>query len=313
MTDGVRIEQPGLLATLQDLGRFGQQAQGVTEGGPMDERAFLWANRLLGNAFDAAQIEVTLGQFSLTFLRKTLFVVTGADYPLTLNKRPVKTWRVNQAQAGDTLTIGTNDSGLRCYVAVAGGFSAEPVLGSIATVVRDRLGGLSQQGTPLAAGDVIATLPSPEQTLESRRPSSRVMTAVPSRPMLSLIPAAQFQQFSAAARDLLVQQTYQVTAKQDRMGIRLQGPQPLTEVPGNMISEPLPIGSVQVPPDGQPIVMMNDHQTLGGYPKIGVLSWTARSLLAQLPAGRKFQFRWLPLDEAQRELRQVRRFFNILR
>ncbi|MDN7135435.1 biotin-dependent carboxyltransferase family protein [Pseudidiomarina terrestris] len=313
MTEVLEITQPGLLATLQDFGRFGHQAQGVTEGGPMDERAFLWANRLLGNSYNAAQIEITLGQFKAKFRHATLFVVTGAEFPLSLNGNSIKSWRVYQAQAGDTLSVGHNDSGLRSYLAVSGGFRAEPVLGSVATVVRDGLGGLQQQGKPLAKGDVLAAEAGLAKTLESRRPSSSVVTAIPSRPVLDLIPAGQIQQFSSAARELLVGQTYQVTNKQDRMGVRLQGQQPLPQVPASMISEPLPMGSVQVPADGQPIVMMNDHQTLGGYPKIGVLSWTARSILAQLPAGRKFQFRWLELAEAQRELRQVWRFFNVMR
>ncbi|MFC0445082.1 biotin-dependent carboxyltransferase family protein [Pseudidiomarina halophila] len=313
MSELLKIQQPGLLATLQDLGRFGYQAQGITEGGPMDERAFLWGNRLLGNSYNAAQIEITLGQFKATFTRATLFVVTGAEFPLMLNGKGIKSWRVTQAQAGDTLAIGTNESGLRCYLAVSGGFAAKPVFGSVATVVRDELGGLHQQGQPLRSGDVLNAGNGGGQTLESRRPSSSVVTAVPARPVLPLIPAAQVQLFSKAARELLVKQTYRVTEKQDRMGVRLQGQQPLPDVPASMISEPLPIGSVQVPADGQPIVMMNDHQTLGGYPKIGVLSWTARSILAQLPAGRKFQFRWLELAEAQRELRQVWRFFNIQR
>lgn len=314
MADPVlRIQQPGLLATLQDYGRFGQMAQGITQGGPMDERAFLWANRLLGNSFNAAQIEVTLGQFKAQFCRDCLFAVTGAEFPLQLNGRPVKTWRVLQARAGETLTIGVNERGLRCYLAVAGGFAAKTVYGSVATVTRDGLGGLRQDGTPLLQGDELGARTPQQKTLESRRPSSKLNLTLPQQPLLSVVPTAQWQKFSRDAREQLVQQRYEVTPQQDRMGVRLKGEQGLSDIPQSMISEPLPLGSIQVPADGQPIVMMNDHQTLGGYPKIGVLTWTARSVLAQLPAGRKVQFRWLELDEAQRELRQVYRFFNIRR
>lgn len=309
----VRIQQPGLLATLQDYGRFGQMAQGITQGGPMDERAFLWANRLLGNAFNAAQIEVTLGQFKAQFCRDCLFTVTGAEFPLQLNGQSVKTWRVLQARAGDTLTIGVNERGLRCYLAVAGGFAAKPVYGSVATVARDGLGGLRQDGSPLQQGDELAARLPRQKTLESRRPSSRLNLTLPQQPVLNVVPAAQWQKFSRDAREQFVQKSYEVTAQQDRMGVRFRGAQALTDVPRSMISEPLPLGSIQIPADGQPIAMMNDHQTLGGYPKVGVLTWTARSILAQLPAGRKVQFRWQELDEAQRELRQVYRFFNIRR
>ncbi|RUO62148.1 biotin-dependent carboxyltransferase family protein [Pseudidiomarina insulisalsae] len=313
MTEVLQVQRPGLLATLQDYGRYGHLAEGITHGGPMDERAFLWGNRLLGNAFNAAQIEITLGQFQATFLQETLFVVTGADFPLKLNGAPVKTWRVVRAQAGDQLQLGVNDRGLRCYLAVAGGFQADPVFGSVATVVRDELGGLRQNGSPLQAGDKLTTGQPRTKTLETRRPSSRLNLTIAKQPTLSVVPAAQWSQFSRAAREQFVGQSYEVTAKQDRMGIRLSGAEALPDVPEGMISEPLPMGSIQVPANGQPIVMMNDHQTLGGYPKIGVLSWTSRSVLAQLPAGRKVQFRWQGLEEAQRELRQVWRFFNITR
>lgn len=314
MADKVlRILQPGLLATLQDYGRFGHMAQGITQGGPMDERAFLWANRLLGNSFHAAQIEVTLGQFKAQFCRDSLFAVTGAEFPLQLNGQPVKTWRVVQARAGDMLKIGVNERGLRCYLAVAGGFVAKAVYGSVATVGRDGLGGLRQDGSPLQQGDELAARVPQQKTLESRRPSSKLNLTLPQHPLLDVVPAAHWQKFSRTARDRFVQQSYEVTPQQDRMGVRLKGGEGLPEVPQSMISEPLPLGSIQIPADGQPIVMMNDHQTLGGYPKIGVLTWTARSILAQLPAGRKVQFRWQDLDEAQRELRQVYRFFNIRR
>lgn len=309
----LRVKQPGLLATLQDYGRYGQLAQGMTHGGPMDERAFLWANRLLGNGFNAAQIEITLGQFQAEFTRDTLFVVTGAEFPLQLNGQAVKTWRVLQARAGDTLTIAVNERGLRCYLAVAGGFAAKPVHGSVATVVRDGLGGLRQDGTPLHAGDALSAHAPRQKTLESRRPSSRLQLSKPQQPVLNVVPAAQWVKFSRDAREQFVSQSYEVTAQQDRMGVRFKGLHKLADVPQSMISEPLPLGSIQIPADGQPIAMMNDHQTLGGYPKIGVLTWTARSILAQLPAGRKIQFRWQELDEAQRELRQVYRFFNIRR
>ncbi|RUO72616.1 allophanate hydrolase [Pseudidiomarina sediminum] len=313
VSEVLRVTQPGLLATLQDFGRYGYQALGITHGGPMDERAFLWANRLLGNTYDCAQIEITLGHFKATFTRDCLFVVTGADFPLTLAGQPIKAWRVSQARAGDELTIASHGKALRCYLAVAGGFSATPVYGSVATVLRDRLGGLRGEGAPLIAGDRLSAPELMAQTLESRRPSSRLNFAVPQEPELAVVASGQWAQFARTTREQFVQQSYQVSARQDRMGIRLEGEQALTDVPRQMISEPLPLGAIQVPADGQPIVMMNDHQTLGGYPKIATLTWLSRSLLAQLPAGRRVRFRWQTLAEAQRELRQAYRFFSVVR
>ena len=240
-------------------------------------------------------------------------MVTGAEFPLSLNQQPLKAWRVAQARAGDRLQITSGDQGLRCYLAVAGGFQATPHAGSVATVRRDAMGGLAQNGQPLARGDRLQAPVLRAHSLVSRRPSSQLHLTVPSRVTLDVIPAAQVSEFSAAARELFTNQSYQVTARQDRMGVRIEGESPLPDLPGQMISEPLPLGSIQVPSDGHPIAMLNDHQTLGGYPKIGVLSWQARCLLAQLPAGRRVQFRWLELHEAQRQLRQALRFFNVTR
>jgi len=310
----LRIEQPGLLTTLQDWGRFGHLSQGITRGGPIDERAFLWANKLLGNKATAAQLEVTLGGLSVTALSHSFWVVCGAPVQLTKNQQPIPTWEVFSVQAGDTVRIDAPERGLRSYLAVAGGFMATPSFGSVATVMRDGLGGLHGDGLPVRGGDELnAGAYNASGVVPYRRPQHQFVPRISSTPELCLpiIATAQYEQFEAQARQLLVQQTMQVTAKQDRMGVRLQASEPILWAQPQIISEPLPLGTIQIPPDGQPIIMLNDCQTLGGYPKIGVVSWSGRMALAQATAGTSLRFQLISLAQAQAEVKQAYRFFNL--
>ncbi|WP_404407502.1 biotin-dependent carboxyltransferase family protein [Pseudidiomarina marina] len=310
----LRIEQPGLLTTLQDWGRFGHLSQGITRGGPIDERAFLWANKLLGNAASAAQLEVTLGGLSVTALSTSYWVVCGAPVKLTKNQQPIATWEVFRVNAGDQVRIDAPERGLRSYLAVAGGFFATPTFGSVATVMRDGLGGLRGDGKPLQSGDELdAGYYELTQPVPYRRPQHDLIPRISSTTELRIpiVPMAQYAQFELQAQQSLVKQSLQVTAKQDRMGVRLQGNQPIAWTRPQIISEPLPLGAIQIPPDGQPIVMLNDCQTLGGYPKIGVVSWSGRMALAQATAGTALRFEITSLEQAQAEIKQAYRFFNL--
>lgn len=305
------IEQPGLLATLQDRGRFNQLGQGITQGGPIDERAYLWANRLLDNDNDCAQIEVTMGGFRAR-CQSDLQLAFCGGLELVVNGQKQPSWQSFWAPAGSVLEINAA-AGLRGYLAVAGGFVGKPVYGSVATVVRDHLGGLQGDGKPLQRGDHVPVRAAAKVPQRRRRP---VQTAIPKAPQPLFIPivaAAQYAEFGDACHAQLTQQVYQVSAAQDRMGMRLQGTKPLASHVAQLISEPLPIGAVQVPADGQPIVMLNDRQTLGGYPKIATVTWLGRCWLAQLPAGSTFQFTWQDLATARQHYLRILRFFNLAR
>ena len=308
------VIEPGFYTTVQDFGRFGQLARGITRGGPLDEQAFLWGNRLLENPYNAAQLEVTAGGLQLTFSRAAQLCVCGAPVALRIDQQLQPTWQVLNVAAGSRLSIQAGPIGLRSYVAIAGGFIATPVAGSVATVRRDQLGGLHADGRALQAGD---RLYAEAQTLAipQRRPQRDMLAPLTiGEPLtLTIIASGQHQQFSQAAHELLVSQVYRVTPAHDRMGVRLAGGQPLDWQHPQLISEPLAVGAVQVPPNGQPIVMLNDRQTLGGYPKIATLSWSARCLLAQAGAGSLLQFRWQSLAEAQAEWCQVAQFFHLPR
>ncbi|MDX1525319.1 MAG: biotin-dependent carboxyltransferase family protein [Pseudidiomarina maritima] len=318
----LRILQSGPLTTLQDFGRFGYLHQGISVGGPLDERAFLWANRLLNNHFNAAQLEITLGGFRAEFTAATAWVVTGAELPMSLNGQPVPAQQVQLAAAGDVLTVAPGGVGLRAYLAVAGGFIATPVYGSVATVVRDGLGGLQQQGQAVQSGDRIAYATVPGyRTLLGRRPGRTVAPQLPTaatgardKPViLEVMASGQYAQFEPAQQQLFMDQLYQVTPAQDRMGVRLAAAEPLQWSQAQIISEPLPVGAVQIPPNGQPIVMLKDRQTLGGYPKLATLTWRAQNTLAQLPAASEIQFRWVSATAAARHLQQVYQFFQVQR
>lgn len=314
MTDLLHIQQPGLLATLQDFGRYGYLAQGITTGGPVDEHAFLWANRLLGNHYNAAQIEITVGGFKALIKQRAQLVITGAWVEILINGKSQPNWQVFTANAGDRLEINPAKQGLRAYLGVTGGFEAPLIKGSVATVQRDGLGGLDGTGKPLAADDMLsAAALSDNQEYLPRRPQSRFIT-MPGKSSLQLdvVPVAQADQFSAATRKQFSEQHFEMTTAQDRMGARLKAAKPVGWEGPQLISEPLPVGAIQIPPDGQPIIMLNDRQTLGGYPKIGALSWRSRSLLAQAAAGTQLQFKWIELAEAQRQQRSAYCFFNVL-
>ncbi len=312
MTAVIKVIQAGLLATLQDFGRFGLLARGITCGGPMDERSFLWANRILGNHFNSAQIEVTAGGFKAQILNDAVFAVTGQSGAVLLNQQLQSPWRSFAVRAGDELVIQPGQHGLRSYLAVAGGFSGAAVYNSVATVMRDGLGGLHGDGRPIATNDILyAAQAEPPSSSWSRTPHSNLIPRVTDRVTLDIAAVAQHEQFSPAMHKRLVQQEYTASSAQDRMGVRLDGHLPISWEHEQIISEPLPVGAVQIPPDGQPIVMMKDRQTLGGYPKIGVLSWSGICALAQAGPGTKIHFNWIPMTQAVQELQRVYRFFGV--
>lgn len=292
------VLRPGILSLLQDAGRFGQHRIGLTNGGPLDPLAYHWANRLCGNTgadspySNATALEVTIGNCKLQAQCTTRVAVTGAELPVTINDRPAELWRTHILQPGDVLTLGyrrnPQPAGCRTYVAVSGGFQIEPMFGSTATVVREGIGGLN--GLALQAGD---QLPCREDTSsplwsvpESERPH------YPPTVTLRMIPGYQQELFSATQKQRFFQQTYTVSERCDRMGYRLTG-NPVTADVDGILSEGICLGAIQLPADGQPIVLLNDRQTIGGYPKIGsVLSLDLAQLAQLLPGG---QVNFIPI------------------
>ncbi|WP_425641928.1 biotin-dependent carboxyltransferase family protein [Marinomonas gallaica] len=292
-----KVIKPGMLALVQDLGRHGYQHLGVTTGGPMDELAFRWGNALLDNDDNAAQIEITFGMFTLEAQAQTSIAITGADLAATLNDKSILSWQTYQINKGDVLAFHQPTFGLRAYLAVKGGFLIKPVLGSVATVMREKIGGLSGKGDKIAAGD---SLPFQETTYHKARHVPRLAIPNYDQVEIDVVTGYQYRYFSGLDRARFFSSEYTLSQHCDRMGYRLDG----TAIGRNLkgiISEGIAYGAIQVPNDGQPIVLLKDRQTIGGYPKIGCVTHCSGALLAQKKPGERIGFRYVTVDHAERE------------
>jgi len=291
---GFKVIQPGLLTLIQDAGRYGHHRIGLTTGGPLDAHAFKWANRLLGNSLDYSMLEVSIGGLVLEAEVDTYLVVTGAEMPLKINGQAQDRWHAHRIQPGDRIELGFSTQGARAYLAVSGGFQVEHSFGSSATVTREGIGGLVsgnklQQGDQLSCHDVSNSkafrLPDQHRPEYSDSISLRVITGY------------QQQVFSDADKRMFFSSEYEVSNRADRMGYRLAGPEVKPSIDG-ILSEGICHGAIQIPADGQPIVLLNDRQTIGGYPKIGSMISLDTARLAQLLPGAKVHFEEITIDDA---------------
>ncbi|TGD71902.1 biotin-dependent carboxyltransferase [Mangrovimicrobium sediminis] len=301
----LRVTQPGVLALLQDRGRFGQHRLGLTNGGPLDPTAFAWCNRLLQNPADATCVEVSFGGLHLEAGVDTSICLTGANMPLAINERECEPWEVHPVRAGDSIALGFAERGCRAYLGVAGGFEIPPSFGSAATVTREQIGGL--HGGKLQAGDLLPCA--------TRRDCQRLYLSAEQRPhyssvaTLRVIPGYQDHHFSRLQQRRLFSHAYAVSARSDRMGYRLEGPAIACDIDG-ILSEGICAGAIQIPPDGQPIVLLNDRQTIGGYPKIGSALSLDCAQLAQLTPGGAVYFAPITPYAAHNALHLARSYFN---
>lgn len=284
------------LCLLQDNGRFGVRHLGVTQGGAADWLSMTWANWMLGNALDAAVVEITLGGFSVVAEDDCVLAIAGADLGARIDAEPVGSWRYFGLRKGQTLSLTQPVIGARAYLAAPGGFEGPRVLGSRSTVVREALGGLDATGRALAPGDCLSYG-------GAARPRPMPQAQVPDLhqvPPLALILGAQNGAFSGQSLFDVFNTAWTLDSRADRMGIRLLGPA-LQYQGGPMISEGIPLGAVQVPPDGQPIVLLNDRQTIGGYPRLGALTPLALARLAQCLPGTPVRLRPVVQEVAHRQ------------
>ncbi|MGC7837849.1 biotin-dependent carboxyltransferase family protein [Pseudomonas wayambapalatensis] len=293
----LRIEASNALCQLQDAGRLGVRHLGVTQGGALDWVAMNWANWLLGNALDAPVVEVALGGLSLLAEQDCVLALTGADLDARIDDQPLAPWRSFALHKGQRLTLRQPRQGVRAYLAAPGGFAGEAVLGSCSTVAREALGGIEGRGEALAKGQALRFVegaPALREVPEALRP------LYPAKPVLDLVMGAQIGDFSGTSLFEAFNSDWTLDSRADRMGSRLLGPQ-LVYQGAPMISEGIPLGAVQVPPDGQPIVLLNDRQTIGGYPRLGALTPLALAQLAQCMPGAVVRFRAVVQETAWRE------------
>ncbi|AUG00894.1 allophanate hydrolase [Pseudomonas sp. 09C 129] len=299
------IEASTPLCLLQDAGRFGVRHLGVTQGGALDWVSMSWANWLLGNALDAPVIEITLGGFSVVAEELCLLALAGADLGACIDERPLSPGRSFILQKGQRLRFTQPYLGARAYLAAPGGFNAPKVLGSCASVVREELGGLDGFGRPLAAG---ARLEYCGAGVNLKVLSGKQLPDLQSKAPLEVILGAQIGQFSGQSLFDAFNSAWTLDSRADRMGMRLLGPS-LRYQGAPMISEGIPLGAIQVPPDGQPIVLLNDRQTIGGYPRLGALTPLALARLAQCLPGSEVRLTPVVQETAYRQqIEFLRRF-----
>lgn len=298
-------ETGGLLTTVQDAGRFGYQRDGLTPSGPMDPWALAVANILCGNERGAAVLEITLLGPTLRVLAPVRMALTGADLSATVDGLPLALWRTHMLTPGQTLRFGRRVSGARAYLAVPGGFSVPEVLGSQSTFLRGGFGGVA--GRRLQAGDILEGVPTPNAGpgVGLAAPPVYVSPAV-----LRVLPGPHDASFSGAARTAFFDAPYTVSLRADRQGFRLDGP--LVPALGGILSEAAPFGGVQVPPDGQPLLLMADRQPTGGYPLIGVVVSADLPQAGQLAPGDVVRFWPVTLAEAHRAARAQEQELRVL-
>ena len=276
----VCVIKPGMLTTVQDAGRWGYQSRGVPVAGPMDPVSHRLANALVGNDRDAALLEVTLLGPALEFEDERLVAVTGADFDLSLDGRQVASRAPFIVSRGSHLRFGRRQLGARAYLAISGGIAVTPVLGSRSTHLVSKMGGAG--GRALIAGDRLP-LGDPSQPQGMVLAPQEAIVALPDRQAtVRVLPGPQLDYFTPDALDLLQSALYIVGHNSDRMGFRLEGPR-LTHARGaDIISDATPLGVLQVPASGQPILLMADRQTTGGYPKIATVIAADLSVVGQL-------------------------------
>jgi antagonist of KipI len=302
----IRVLRPGLLTTVQDFGRHGHQHVGLCPGGAMDTVSLTLANALVGNPPGAPALEITLIGPELEFEHDTLVALCGAEFQGGFApNRPML------ARAGERIAVGRAARGARAYLAVASGFSIEPVLGSCSTYLPGRFGGF--EGRALRHGDVLAAhedVSHERFAAQKRKAGASVRWSAPPltlpdrEPIVVHAIAGQHAElFDVAAQRAFYDTVWKVAPESNRMGFRLAGP-PLARVQGDeLLSGPTCCGSVQVPPSGVPIALMADHQTTGGYPRIAEIAAADVPRVAQLAPGAALHFAQASLDTA-RELRR---------
>lgn len=291
-----KVQKAGPHTTIQDGGRLGFSHLGMTEGGPMDKRSFVIANKLVGNDDNAAGLEVTLGGLTMTCQQATTLAVTGAYCPLLINGKAKPLWSTHRVLPGDLIELGFAAVGVRVYLAFAGGLDSQRWYRSQSVVVREGL------GSPVTSGDTLTVHKASDvqhrQLHFSDQPNLRRWA------VLQFVPGYQWQQIPEQSRTRFTDSAFTVSPRNDRMGCQLDGPEIDTGIE-RLYSEGIAPGSIQVTGRGVPIVLMRDRQTIGGYPKLGAITLASQCTLAQLPQNSEIRFEAIT---AQQSIEAYRKF-----
>jgi antagonist of KipI len=296
------VLEPGILTTIQDLGRYGFSQFGVPPSGALDTFSLRAGNLLVGNREDEACLEITLMGLKIKALKEVVIAVTGGDLSLRLNEEPLEMWRTHLLVEGDVLTFKKVRAGCRAYLAVGGGFVVPKMMGSSSTYLSGNFGGL--EGRKLRRGDILHTLDLSASLHQlGLRFSSDWILSLEKQVLLRVIPGPQDHHFTGKGFQTFCSSSYQVTPQCDRMGVRLEGPkiERRSDVEESIISEGLLSGAIQVPGDGKPIIILTELVT-GGYTKIATIISADLPKVAQLKPGDQVRFKPISLEEAHRFL-----------
>lgn len=295
----VVVEKSGALTTIQDLGRTGYERFGVSPAGPMDVRSFLLANLLVGNPRNTAALEISILGPALKFTEPAVIAVTGCDVAPRLKGKPVPMYQAIKVEAGEVVQMGIAPTGCRAYLAIAGGFDVPAVMGSKATSIQNKIGGKAgrklQNGDELAVGQPAAELDSLVGRAVKKETFGQAQPVT-----IRVILGPQDKEFTAKGLETFLNSTYQVGNDSNRMGYRLNGPVIEHDGDGNIISDGIVTGSVQVPTAGLPIIMLAERQTVGGYTKIATVISADLPKVGQCRPGDSIRFQAVDIDEAQK-------------
>ncbi len=306
----LRVRAPGSLTTVQDLGRRAFLDRGVPLSGALDEYACRVANLLVGNPEAAAVLEITWAGPVLEVLATADIALTGAEMGMTINGKPAQGWRTHRVNPGDLLRMPQARSGCRAYLAVTGGIDVPAVMGSRSTFEKAKIGGLG--GRRLLKGDVLGRGPGDPLTAAREMPAQWI-PACEREITLRAIPGPQDDLFREGG-DAFFSAVYTVTPQADRMGFRLSGPIVRRDrgAPESIVTEPTMPGNIQIPADGQPIILLVE-QTSGGYAKIATVIATDLSRVAQALPGTVLRFERVGLEKAHRLYRERQQRLGELR
>ena len=292
----IKIISAGILSTVQDLGRFGVMKNGFTQSGVMDTYSTKIANKLCKNDINTPVIEMTMFGITAKFIGEHVFAISGGIFDISLNSKPIRTNKAYIAKDGDILSIKSAKQGLRCYLAVAGGFDVPLFMGSAATNLKIKVGGFN--GRKLKAGDILKIGKADKiKNIEKRELPENIYNNIVK---VRVVLGPQDDMFSENDLLLFSKQQYTVTSDLDRMGIRLWGIALRGKEKLEIISDAITFGSIQITNSGMPIILMADHQTTGGYAKIATVISADLPKLAQVKPKDKISFEIIDIDTAEK-------------
>ena len=292
----IQVQSPGLLTTVQDLGREAFGPLGVSPSGAADAISLRLGNHLVGNAEGAAALEMTLLGGTFLFPHGAIISLTGSDFPATLDGSPLSLWTSFEVKPGQTLRVGSTRSGARCYLCVQGGIIVKPFLGSASTHLLSGLGG--HQGRPLRKGDALQIGPA-TASFRKKSITPQALQHLSPRKALRVTPGPQSDWFPESSRQLFYKSAYRVAEDSNRMGLRLEGQHIAQRSSGEMITEGVSIGAVQIAAGGLPIILFVEQQTTGGYAKIANVISADLHSLGQLRPRDEIRFERVDWDAAR--------------